>query len=66
MAEEYAYQKKRTDFGRHGNFEDTDVRIVGAVPFNESQKTNYIERNPNKVVLDNIPQMSEHRVSYIF
>lgn len=66
MAEEYAYQKKRTEFGRHGQFEDTDVRIVGALAFNANQETNYIERNPNKVVLDNIPQMSEHRVSYTF
>lgn len=34
MAEEYAYQKKRTDFGRHATFEDTETRIVGAVTFN--------------------------------
>ena len=33
MAEEYAYQKKRTEFGRHATFEDTDTRIVGAVPY---------------------------------
>ena len=66
MAEEYAYQKKRTDFGRHATFEDTDTRIVGAVAFNESQEAEYISRNPNKVILDNIAQMSEHRVSYTF
>lgn len=55
MAEEYAYQKKRTEFGRHATFEDTDTRIVGAVPYNESQDTDYTPRNPNKTVLDNIP-----------
>ena len=66
MAEEYAYQKKRTEFGRHATFEDTDTRIVGAVPHNESQDNDYTPRNPNKAVLDNIPQMSEHRVSYNF
>jgi len=66
MAEEYAYQKKRTDFGRHAGFEDTDTRIVGAVANNESQGTEYTPRNPNKMVLHNIAEMSEHRVSYTF
>lgn len=66
MAEEYAYQKKRTDFGRHATFEDTETRIVGAVAFSESKDTEYTPRNPNKVVLHNIPDMSEHRVSYTF
>ena len=55
MAEEYPYQKKRTDFGRHATFEDTDTRIVGAVAFNESQDNEYTRRNPNKLILDNIP-----------
>lgn len=66
MAEEYAYQKKRTDFGRHATFEDTETRIVGAVTFNGDQDTEYTPRNPNKITLDNIPQLSEHRVSYNF
>ena len=66
MAEEYSYQKKRTDFGRHATFEDTETRIVGAVAFQETQESDYTQRNPNKVVLDNIPIMSEHRVSYTF
>ena len=66
MAEEYAYQKKRTDFGRHATFEDTDTRIVGAVANNETQGTEYTPRNPNKMVLHNIAEMSEHRVSYTF
>lgn len=66
MAEEYAYQKKRTDFGRHATFEDTETRIVGAVPFSESKDTEYTPRDPNKIVLDNIPYLSEHRVSYNF
>ena len=66
MAEEYAYQKKRTDFGRHATFEDTETRIVGAVTFNGDQDSEYTPRNPNKITLDNIPQLSEHRVSYNF
>jgi len=39
---------------------------VGAVAFNQQQQGGYMQRNPNKIVLDNIPQMSEHRVSYTF
>ena len=66
MAEEYSYTKKRFDFGRHATFEDTDTRIVGAVPANESQEQEYTPRNPNKITLDNIPMLSEHRVSYTF
>lgn len=66
MAEEYQYTKRRTEFGRPAQFEDTDTRIVGAYAHNESQDTDYTPRNPNKTVLDNIPQMSEHRVSYTF
>ena len=66
MAEEYQYTKKRTEFGRPAQFEDTDTRIVGAYAHNESQDTDYTPRNPNKTVLDNIPVMSEHRVSYTF
>jgi len=66
MAEEYAYQKKRTDFGRHATFEDTETRIVGAVGFQAEQDAEYTSRNPNKITLDNIPQLSEHRVSYNF
>jgi hypothetical protein len=63
MAEEYPYQKKRTDFGRHATFEDTETRIVGAVAFSDAKDTEYTPRDPNKVVLHNIPDMSEHRVN---
>ena len=65
MAEEFQYQKKRVEFGRHPNFEDVDTRIVGKMdPRMQDYKQDYVLRNPNKVVLDNIPQFSEHRVSY--
>ena len=63
MAEEFQYQKERQKFGRHGLFEDTETRIVGSVNQNQAAAEDYVLRNPNKVVLDNIPQMSEHRVS---
>ena len=65
MAEEFQYQKQRDEFGRHPNFEDVDTRIVGKMdPKMEAYENDYVLRNPNKVVLDNIPQFSEHRVSY--
>ena len=63
MAEEFQYQKERQKFGRTGAFEDTDIQIVGSVIQNEKQEGLYILRDPNKVVLDNIPVLSEHRVS---
>ena len=64
MAEEYQYQKERQQFGRHAAFEDTETRIVGSVNQNKATADEmYVLRDPNKVVLDNIPQMSEHRVS---
>ena len=65
MAEEFQYPKKRYEFGRHPNFEDVDTRIVGKMdPKLDAYANDYVLRNPNKVVLDNIPQFSEHRVSY--
>ena len=63
MAEEFTYQKKRKDFGRHAQFEDTETKIVGSVPPNLQQREQYLLRDPNRLILDNIPQYSEHRVS---
>ena len=65
MAEEFQYQKQRQEFGRHGVFEDTETRIVGSVSQNKQTADEmYVLRDPNKTVLDNIAQMSEHRVSF--
>lgn len=67
MAEEFQYQKKRIEFGRHPNFEDTQTKIVGRLDQKFQEYENqYVIRNPNKVVLDNVPSFSEHRVSYTF
>lgn len=62
-ADQFPYQKKRKEFGRHPQFEDTETKIVGSVIPNNSQKDLYTLRDPNKLVLDNIPQFSEHRVN---
>lgn len=62
MAEEYEYNKPRKQFGRYPMFEDTDSKIVGSIP--PSNKTDdYVQRDPNSVILDNIPLMSEHRIN---
>jgi len=37
MADEFTYPKKRKEFGRHGQFEDTDTKIVGSVQPDQSQ-----------------------------
>jgi len=63
MTDQYTYQKKRKEFGRHAQFEDTETKIVGSVIPNADTESNYIQRNPNKIILDNIPQMTEHRVN---
>jgi hypothetical protein len=55
MADQFTYQKKRKEFGRCPNFEDTDTKIVGSVTPNTQQKDLYVLRDPNKLVLDNIP-----------
>ena len=66
MAEEFQYQKERKKFGRYPLFEDTETRIVCLVNPQPEMADQYVLRDPNKIVLDNIPQMSEHRVSYNF
>lgn len=58
MADAYTYQKKRKEFGRHGQFEDTDTKIVGSIAPDPNQAGNYKVRDPNKMILSNIPQMS--------
>jgi len=63
MADQFTYSKKRKEFGRHPQFEDTETKIVGSVIPNAPQRDLYLLREPNKLILDNIPQFSEHRVS---
>lgn len=63
MTDQFTYQKKRKDFGRHAQFEDTETKIVGSVIPSPDTLNNYVQRNPNKIILDNIPQMTEHRVN---
>ena len=66
MADQFTYQKKRSAFGRHAQFEDSDTKIVGSILPNSQQKDLYILRDPNKLVLDNIPQFSDHKVSSLY
>lgn len=66
MADSWTYQKKRKEFGRVPDFQDSEVKIVGSIPPNPNQATAYHVRDPNKIVLSNIPQMSQHSVSLRF
>jgi len=65
MAEEYQYSKLRKNFGRPPNFEDQQdgIKLVGTVFPDPSKADLFTLRNPNKLVLDNIPQLSHHSVS---
>jgi hypothetical protein len=65
MAEEYEYQKQRKIFGRYPMFEDTDSKIVGSIP-PQNKDSDYVLRDPNTLIIDNIPGMSEHKVSFVF
>lgn len=62
MVEEFEYSKERKKFGRHAAFDDTDCKILGSYTPNNNGEP-YVVRDPNRLTLDNIPQMSEHRVS---
>jgi hypothetical protein len=64
MADAFTYQKKRKEFGRHAQFEDTDTKIVGSIPPNPNAADKFIQRNPNKIILSNIPKYTEHTVSF--
>jgi hypothetical protein len=55
MADQYTYPKKRKEFGRHAQFEDSDIKIVGAYAPNHNHRDLYQLRDPNKLILDNIP-----------
>jgi dynein intermediate chain 2 len=63
MAEFFIYQKKRREFGKPCNFQETDTRHCGYFP-TPGQVTTYKERNPNFISLDNISELSEHQVRY--
>jgi hypothetical protein len=66
MAEEFTYQKERKYFGRvPQGFDDTEIKIIGSHPIVPEKKEEFCLRNPNKLVLDNIPVMSEHKVSNV-
>ena len=43
MADQYTYQKRRKEFGRHAQFEDTDTKIVGSVPPDDKAADQFVE-----------------------
>eukprot|EP00744_Colponema_vietnamica_P003227 GILI01004977.1.p1 GENE.GILI01004977.1~~GILI01004977.1.p1 ORF type:complete len:582 (-),score=174.73 GILI01004977.1:310-2055(-) len=59
----YTYQKRRKEFGKHCSFEDFDAKLLGSVDRDKESAQNYIDRNPNTMILDNIPDMTEHSVN---
>lgn len=63
MSDAYTYSKKRKEFGRTAYFEDTDTKIVGSVPPDPNCADNFLPRDPNKISLSNIPQLSQHGVN---
>jgi len=60
---DYIYMKKRKEFGRYCNFEDVEPKILGAIERNPQSSDMFVEQTVLNVVLDNIPQFSEHSVN---
>ena len=48
MADAYTYQKKRKEFGRHAQFEDTETKIVGSVQPDSNNTDSFVTRDPNR------------------
>lgn len=63
MTDYYTYQRKRKEFGRPPTFLDTDTQILGTIKQYSNRRDGFILRDPNKIILDNIPVFSEHSVS---
>lgn len=63
MTEYYTYQKKREDFGRFPDFEDTEVSQIGNCRQIKNKDITWELKDPQKHVLDNIPITSEHSVN---
>lgn len=65
-----AYSKARREFGKPVFFEDSDPKIQINIP-PQPHKLNpardedqlFVERDPVKILLHNIPKMTEHSVS---
>lgn len=54
MTDYFTYQKKRKEFGRYPQFEDTDTQIVGQVDQVPEEREDFILRDPNTLKFDNI------------
>lgn len=61
MGEYYTYQKKRKDYGKYCNFSDTEIKHWYLT--NQQTSWSYIQRDPNFIDLDNIPDLTEHVVN---
>lgn len=60
---EHIYVKKRKDFGRYCNFDNVEAKMLGVIDENRTCGDMYIEKTIHDVVLDNIPEFSEHAVN---
>lgn len=63
MSDLFTYQKKRESFGRYPIFEDAETTICYSTRQQKEVQEKYALRNPNKLVLDNNEEYSEHSVS---
>eukprot|EP00920_Eleutheroschizon_duboscqi_P010791 GHVT01025409.1.p2 GENE.GHVT01025409.1~~GHVT01025409.1.p2 ORF type:complete len:530 (-),score=33.06 GHVT01025409.1:4698-6110(-) len=59
----YMYSKLRKDFGKQCKFEHTDPKILGYIEPQPSLREAFVQKNPRTLVIDNIPELSEHSIS---
>lgn len=51
------------DFGRRPQFDNTETKLVGTIEPDMKMRETFLLRNPNRLVLDNIPVLSQHSVN---
>eukprot|EP00118_Oscarella_pearsei_P004729 m.20661 g.20661 ORF g.20661 m.20661 type:complete len:748 (+) comp28058_c0_seq1:430-2673(+) len=59
----YVYTKKRSEFGRQCNFDDRQAEIHLDILPNDEIASQFIDRDPCHVAIQNAPEMSEHEVN---
>ncbi len=60
----FTYDKMRRNFGRPMEVLKEEARYPGGISHDEGRKVHYAPKNPKTITLGNIPEFSEHSVSF--
>ena len=61
----YTYEKALGYFGKPLQGIRDETRFIGSIPHDEGRKSLYANKNPKNIILGNIPEFTEHAVSFI-